>query len=103
MTIDQTSGTCPGVVAGPATLDQCIEPSPYCPVSSETWSDNDCTVTRTRTCFYLGLGTRSDQVWTVTQSETGDTLTGTLTITQSRTSDGALLCTGGYSVTGGRQ
>jgi hypothetical protein len=103
ISIDQTSGTCSPFASGPSTLDQCIEPSPYCPVSSEAWSSDSCTVTRTRICYFLGVGTRSEQVWSVTQSETGDTLTGTLTTTQSRMSDGAALCTGSYTVTGTRQ
>jgi hypothetical protein len=101
--IDQTGGTCFGVASGDSTLEQCIDPSPYCTVSSEVWSNNDCTVTRTRTCFFAGLNIRSEQVWSVTQSATGDTLTGTLNTTQTRQSDGSFMCTGSYTVSGTRQ
>ena len=101
--IDQTGGTCTGIASEEEALQQCIQPSTNCTVTSETWSNNDCTVTRARTCFFLGLNMKSDQVWTITQSESGDTLTGTLTTSVSRQSDGSFLCTGSYTVNATRQ
>lgn len=75
-----------------------------CSVTFERWSDNDCKLERNVTCTDSPNNQRIVGAGVSTQQDaSGETLTGTLTMTVSRLDTGASACMSTYETTATRQ
>lgn len=74
-----------------------------CTIDYERLSDDQCTAERAVTCTNTADDIEAKGVGAVTQKPGGESITGTISLTQKRISTGATMCQSTYSLTYARQ